>query len=135
MRRTESSFSASSSQPAETPRSNFSSLGANLSRVPSISSRDVALYGLAQGLVPIINDPSVQSQLNPAWCWPWAGGSDSFTTPPGPPQGVVYEVTLQDFRRYMRVMAEKYDRFESNLQSVTLDSQQQPSNNFNAGSA
>lgn len=36
--------------------------------------------------------------------------------------GVVYEVTLQDFRRYMRVMADKYDRFESNLQSLALDS-------------
>ena len=122
MRRTQSSFSTSSSQPADTPHSTFSSFGTNLPRLPSISSRDVALYGLGHGLVPIINDPSVQSHLNPMWCWPFGGGSDSFTTPPPQPHGVVYEVTLQDFRRYMRVMADKYDRFKSNLQSVALDS-------------
>ena len=121
MHRTESSFSAGSSQPSDTPHSTRSANGTNLSRLSSISSRDVALYGLGHGLVPIINDPTVQSHLNPVWCWPFGGGSDSFTTPPSQPHGVVYEVTLQDFRRYMRVMAEKYDKFEANLQSIALD--------------
>lgn len=118
--RADSVLSVSSSQPVETPRSGFSSFG---TRVPSISSRDAALYGLAQGLVPVINDPSVQSHLNPAWCWPFGGNSDSFSTPPPLLHGIVYEVTLQDFRRYMRVMADKYSKFEANLASVSREQQ------------
>ncbi len=118
--RADSSLSISSSQPSETPRSGFSSFG---TRIPSISSRDAALYSLAQGLVPVINDPSVQSHLNPAWCWPFGGNSDSFTTPPPVSHGLVYEVTLQDFRRYMRVMAEKYNRFEANWAHINQEQQ------------
>ena len=118
--RTDSALSFGSSQPAETPRSGFSSFG---TRVPSISSRDAALYSLAQGLVPIINDPAVQSHLNPAWCWPFGGNSDSFTTPPPVSHSLVYEVTLQDFRRYMRVMADKYNRFEANLANTAQEQQ------------
>ena len=117
--RVDSSLSVGS-QLAETPRSGFSSFG---TRIPSISSRDAALYSLAQGLVPIINDPAVQSHLNPAWCWPFGGNSDSFTTPPPLSHGLVYEVTLQDFRRYMRVMADKYSRFEANLASISQTQQ------------
>lgn len=116
--RADSVLSIGSSQPAETPRSGFSSFG---TRVPSISSRDAALYSLAQGLVPVINDPSVQSHLNPAWCWPFGGNSDSFTTPPPLSHSIVYEVTLQDFRRYMRVMADKYNRFEANLANIAQE--------------
>lgn len=116
--RADSILSVGSSQPSETPRSGFSSAG---TRVPSISSRDAALYSLAQGLVPVINDPSVQSHLNPAWCWPFGGSSDSFTTPPPLSLGIVYEVTLQDFRRYMRVIAEKYNRFEANLANIAQE--------------
>ena len=120
LNRADSALSVGSSHPSETPRSGFSSFG---TRVPSISSRDAALYSLAQGLVPVINDPSVQSQLNPAWCWPFGGNSDSFTTPPPLSHGVVYEVTLQDFRRYMRVMVDKYNRFEANLANIAQDQQ------------
>ncbi|KAA6426324.1 MAG: VPS54 isoform 2 [Trebouxia sp. A1-2] len=118
--RSDSVLSVGSSQATETPRSGFSSFG---TRVPSISSRDAALYSLAQGLVPVINDPSVQSHLNPAWCWPFGGNSDSFTTPPPISHSLVYEVTLQDFRRYMRVMAEKYNRFEANLANIAHEQQ------------
>ncbi|DBA81853.1 hypothetical protein WJX77_011322 [Trebouxia sp. C0004] len=118
--RSDSVLSVGSSQATETPRSGFSSFG---TRVPSISSRDAALYSLAQGLVPVINDPSVQSHLNPAWCWPFGGNSDSFTTPPPISHSLVYEVTLQDFRRYMRVMAKKYNRFEANLANSTHEQQ------------
>ena len=120
LKRADSALSVGSSHPSETPRSGFSSFG---TRVPSISSRDAALYSLAQGLVPVINDPSVQSHLSPAWCWPFGGNSDSFTTPPPPSHGLVYEVTLQDFRRYMRVMADKYNKFEANLMSLAEDEQ------------
>ena len=116
--RADSILSVGSSQPSETPRSGFSSFG---TRVPSISSRDAALYSLAQGLVPVINDPSVQSHLNPAWCWPFGGNSDSFTTPPPLSHSIVYEVTLQDFRRYMRVMTDKYNRFEANLADMAQE--------------
>jgi len=118
--RSDSVLSVGSSQATETPRSGFSSFG---TKVPSISSRDAALYSLAQGLVPVINDPSVQSHLNPAWCWPFGGNSDSFTTPPPISHSLVYEVTLQDFRRYMRVMAEKYNRFEANLANIAHEQQ------------
>lgn len=118
--RADSILSVGSSQPADTPRSSFSSFG---TRVPSISNRDAALYSLAQGLVPVMNDPSVQSHLNPAWCWPFGGNSDSFTTPPPLSHGIVYEVTLQDFRRYMRVMADKYKRFEANLAHIAQEHQ------------
>ena len=118
--RSDSILSAASSQPTETPRSGFSSFG---TRIPSISSRDAALYSLAQGLVPVINDPSFQSHLNPAWCWPFGGNSDSFTTPPPLSHSIVYEVTLQDFRRYMRVMADKYGKFEANLANISREQQ------------
>ncbi|KAL3152085.1 hypothetical protein ABBQ32_001192 [Trebouxia sp. C0010 RCD-2024] len=118
--RADSILSVGSSQPADTPRSSFSSFG---TRVPSISNRDAALYSLAQGLVPVINDPSVQSHLNAAWCWPFGGNSDSFTTPRPLNHGIVYEVTLQDFRRYMRVVADKYNRFEAGLANIAQEHQ------------
>ena len=57
----------------------------------------------------------MQAQLAPLWCWPWAGSSEAALQPPPLAPGILPEVTMRDFERYLRANAHHYEAFEKNL--------------------
>ena len=65
-----------------------------------------------------MNDPNVQAQLAPLWCWPWAGSSEAALQPPPLAPGILPEVTMRDFERYLRANAHHYEAFEKNLRTM-----------------
>ena len=65
-----------------------------------------------------MNDPNVQAQLAPLWCWPWAGSSEAALQPPPLAPGILPEVTMRDFERYLRANAHHYEAFEKNLRAM-----------------
>ncbi len=84
------------------------------------STQDALLLSSAQGIAPLLNNPSAVPAA--AWCWPLFGGSEQMSADPPPmPAGMVPEVTMADFMRYLRVIGDKHNRFSQLRQESIND--------------
>ncbi|KAK9830219.1 hypothetical protein WJX72_010418 [[Myrmecia] bisecta] len=85
----------------------------NPRRPATTTTQDAQLYNVAQGLVPLMNNPAAASHPGgPVWCWPFGAMGDLSSIPPPLPPGMLPEVKLSDFRRYLHIVGDKYERFE-----------------------
>ena len=86
------------------------------------SAQDALLLSSAQGIAPLLNNPS-SGPAAAVWCWPLFGGSEQLSAEPPPmPAGLVPEVTMADFMRYLRVIGDKHNRF-SQLRQESANNQ------------
>lgn len=79
------------------------------------------LLSSSQGIAPLLNNPSFAPAA--VWCWPLFGGPEQLSAEPPPmPAGMVPEVTMADFMRYLRVIGDKHNRF-SQLRQESMNDQ------------
>lgn len=85
------------------------------------SAQDALLLSSSQGIAPLLNNPSFVPAA--VWCWPLFGGPEQLSADPPPmPAGMVPEVTMADFMRYLRVIGDKHNRF-SQLRQESMNDQ------------
>ena len=70
---------------------------------------------VGQNVMPVFNNPTESSSSSSYWGWPWQSASDSpygTETPPPLTPGVLPDVELSDFTRYLAAVTERFRRFE-----------------------
>lgn len=116
-----------SSAPAESSNSSHGNSFQRSSRRATTTPQDAKLYNLAQGLVPLMNNPALEvSNASSIWCLPFGMGFDGEPPPPLPP-GLLQDVSMQHFKRYTRVVAQKYEEFEMARQGLNRDAERRVS--------